>query len=98
MDTIHDSKSGNKNKRKNNNHNNEEVPTKKPFLNSHIIFNDEVEDDEDGYEYLKSLIEIAPEVKEEDKELVEIDKEIKCLQDLIDLGKMYDSTKRIILI
>ena len=95
MDTIHDSKSGNKNKRKNNNHNNnEEVPAKKPFLNSHIIFNDEGEDDEDAYEYIKSLIEIAPEVKEEDKELVEIDKEIKCLQDLIDLGKMYDSTKR----
>ncbi len=58
--------------------------------NSNNPNNDDVEDyDDDDDIYSKQLF-----IREEDKELVIIDREINCLLDLIELGKIYDSTKR----
>ena len=57
-------------------------------------FNGFINSDEDEVVYNKVDEKEKKKEKEEDKELVEITKEINCLKDLIDLGKMYDSTKR----
>ena len=79
------------NKRKNNNINN--IPLKKQ-VPTRIIFND----DDDIDDYYNNIQYMQPEEiieeKEEDKPLVEIDREINTLNDLIELGRMYDSTKR----
>ena len=82
------------NKRKNNNINN--IPPKKyaPIIPTRIIFND-CDDDDDYYNNIQYMQpEEIIEEKEEDKPLVEIDREINTLNDLIELGRMYDSTKR----
>ena len=82
------------NKRKNNNINN--IPPKKyaPIIPTRIIFND-CDDDDDYYNNIQYMQpEEIVEEKEEDKPLVEIDREINTLNDLIELGRMYDSTKR----
>lgn len=88
-----DNKNNNGKKRKN-----DKVESPKKKKNTFIYyFNDDYDDfngfinydnDDDYYEYKET------EVKEEDKELVEISKEINNIKDLIDLGNMYDSTKR----
>jgi SpoVK/Ycf46/Vps4 family AAA+-type ATPase len=70
-------------------------PTKKP---NHIIFYDEENDniddeDEDFYNYLSNINELK-DTSDENKELVIIDKEITCLVDLIELGKLYQSNKK----
>lgn len=86
---ITDKKNKNNNKRKNNTpiKTDGEPPEKKP--NQHIIFED---DDYDYQDYFNKLIE--PVIREEDKPLVEIDHPINSLMDLIELGRMYDSSKR----
>lgn len=53
------------------------------FLNKRVKLDDI--DDIDDIEYSES---------DDDKELIIIDKEITCLNDLIELGKLYDSNKR----
>jgi hypothetical protein len=84
-------------KRKNQNTpvNNQEPPAKKPSpIPRHIVFPDD-EDNDDIVAYYNQLFPpIITEVREEDKPLVIIEKEINTLKDLIDLGNMYDETKR----
>lgn len=71
-------------------------PNKKP--NSHVFFYDDDDTDIDDIineiYYVNETNNNYIEFKEEDKELVIIDKEITCLLDLIELGKLYDSNKR----
>ncbi len=75
-------------------------PNKRP--NSHIIFyNDDDENDEDDFDrlinnhvYLNEKSSKINEIPEEQKELIIIDKEITNIVDLIELGKLYDETKR----
>jgi len=79
---------------------NDKVESPKKKKNTFIYFLND--DDDDYYDNFNNYvnyeeddyIEYKPEIKEEDKELVEITKEINCIKDLIDLGNMYDSTKR----
>lgn len=71
---------------------NSNQPNKKP--NSHIHFYDEDEDDFDRLINDYYTNEKINEISEEDKELVLIDKQISNLLDLIELGKLYDETKR----
>lgn len=64
-----------------------------------VLYNHHDDDDDDDYDnyddyFLNDNNEIEPEIKEEDKELVVINREINCLLDLIELGKQYDSKKR----
>ena len=71
-------------------------PNKKP--NNHIFFysedDDEFNDNINDY-YLNEVTNNKKiEINEEEKELVIIDKEITCLMDLIELGKLYDINKR----
>ncbi len=79
-----------------------DFPNKKnKLVNYHYKYNDDNNnnnndnndnndnDDYDDNDYYSNFF-----VKEEDKELVIIDREINCLLDLIELGKLYDSTKR----
>lgn len=78
---------------------NDKVESPKKKKNSYIYYlNDPNEyDDFNGFNNYEDddYIEYKEkEVKEEDKELVEINKEINSIKDLIDLGNMYDSTKR----
>jgi len=93
---MNDKNNNNKRTRKDN-------PPKQPVfkkINTHIIFNDNGEDDNYSDNEFDDYIPpipppiIIPEIKEEDKPLVEIDREIKNLNDLIELGKMYDESKR----
>lgn len=84
----------NKNKRKNDP---PLPPPKRP--NIHIFYDDDGNPyyfDDDGNHDNNDDIEppSTPEIREEDKPLVEIDREINSIVDLIELGKMYDSTKR----
>ena len=91
-------------KNNNNKRTRKDNPPNQPIfkkINKHIIFNDDNEDDDgtdfdDVEEYIPPMPSpiIIPEIKEEDKPYVEIDREIKNLNDLIELGKMYDETKR----
>ncbi len=69
-------------------------PNKKP--NTHILFYDD--DDEDN-EHIKNLIYVnetiyKTDIEDEEKEFVQIDREITCLMDLIELGKLYENNKR----
>ena len=70
-------------------------PNKKP--NNHIIFYDNEDCDIDDLIndiYYNESCNKNIEIDEEAKELVIIDKEITNLIDLIELGKLYDSSKR----
>jgi SpoVK/Ycf46/Vps4 family AAA+-type ATPase len=61
---------------------------------TYINYYDDDDDDDDGG-YIPSIhAKIEEAIPEEEKELVEIDREINTLNDLIELGKMYDTTKR----
>ena len=62
-------------------------------INTRIIFNDSDTEVEEYIPPLPSPI-IISEIKEEDKPYVEIDREIKNLNDLIELGKIYDEKNR----
>lgn len=73
------------------------ISTKKS--NVHVYFNDYDDDDiyDDIYnnnDYLNEFTDTNIEISEEEKEMVIIDKEITCLLDLIELGKLYDINKR----
>jgi AAA+ superfamily predicted ATPase len=94
----------NNNKRKNNNTPEGESSTKRSNtfttasnIPTHLFFDDE-EDYTDYSSYYDELLEKT--VVKTDEELealkpyVEIDKEINCLQDLIDLGNMYNPMNR----
>jgi hypothetical protein len=93
MNDKNDKNNNNKRTRKDN-------PPQQPVfkkINTHIIFNDDNYEDTDNEleEFLPPIPPIIiPEIKEEEKPYCEIDIEIKNLNDLIELGKMYDETKR----
>jgi SpoVK/Ycf46/Vps4 family AAA+-type ATPase len=76
---------------------NDKVESPKKKKNTFIYY---LNDDDDDYynSYFNyeedDYFEYKEEIKEEDKELVEITKEINSIKDLIELGNMYDSTKR----
>lgn len=75
--------------------NNDNYPNKK--INNLTIYNTDNyynEDDYYYYNYNDNDNEDDKENSEEDKELVVIEKEIESLQDLIDLGNLYDPTKK----
>ena len=81
----------NKKNNKKRNYNFNDGENREPsFKKSTTIVND---DDDDPYIPLINT-NLVEEIPEEDKPLVEIDKEINNLNDLIELGKMYDPTKR----
>ena len=84
----------NKNKRKNDPP--PPPPPKRP--NIHIFYDDDGNpyyfDDDNNHDDTDIETPPTPEIREEDKPLVEIDKMINSLDDLIELGKMYDPTKR----
>ena len=85
----------NTNKRKNPSVNNNDPPPKKPSpIPRHIIFPDDNDDDDIVAYYNQIFPPTVIEVREEDKEYVEIERTINTLSDLIELGRMYDSTKR----
>jgi len=65
------------------------TPNKRP--NKHILFYD---DDDELLDELIYLNNINEEISDENKPLEIIDREINCLDDLIELGKLYDSNKR----
>ena len=72
------------------------VSNKKP--NKHVFFYDEDDDIynnifNDDY-YINDITIKHIEFSEDEKEMVIIDKEITCLLDLIELGKLYDINKR----
>jgi hypothetical protein len=83
----------NKNKRKNDP---PPPPPKRP--NIHIFYDDEGNpyyfDDDNNHDDTDVETPPTPEIREEDKPLVEIDRMINSLDDLIELGRMYDPTKR----
>lgn len=91
-------------KNNNNKRTRKDNPPNQPIfkkINKHIIFNDDNEDyDGTDYdevdEYIPHVLPpiIIPEIKEEDKPYIEIDQEIKNLNDLIELGKIYDEKNR----
>ena len=74
-------------------------PPKKPVLNSHTFFDDADDDlfgDNDDCPPIIIEPHVSPvrEQREEDKPLVEIDRPINSLNDLIELGRMYDPKNR----
>lgn len=86
----------NNNKKRNRDKNNTEPPPSKKIEPSPIIV-----DDYDDFDYDKFINQsnshiffTEQEIPESEKELVIIDKEINNLSDLIELGKLYDKTKR----
>ena len=91
---VNNNNNNNKNKRKNDPP--PPPPPKRP--NIHIFYDDDGNpyyfDDDNNHDDTDIEPPIIPEIREEDKPLVEIDKEINSIDDLIELGKMYDSTKR----
>ena len=75
-------------------------PPKKPNKNNHLYFDDDGKpyffDDDDNTDDESVQIELPPipEIREEDKPYIVIDKEINTLSDLIELGRMYDPKNR----
>jgi SpoVK/Ycf46/Vps4 family AAA+-type ATPase len=84
------------NKKRSREDNTNDYPPSKRNIN-HFLYLDDDNDpnygDDDDY-YINNYIDDITEIREEDKELIKIDKEINCLLDLIELGKIYDKTKR----
>lgn len=80
------------NKRKLDSSDNDEPPNKKNKTSYDDSFLDYYNDFDDPLDYNFPIFE--PEIKEEDKEYVDINREINTLNDLIELGKMYESNKR----
>lgn len=77
--------------------NNTNQPNKKP--NTHILFYDDYDDDEEDNEHIKNFIYVnetiyKTDIEDEEKEFVQIDREITCLMDLIELGKLYENNKK----
>ena len=76
------------------------IPNKRP--NSHIIFYDDDDENNDddfnrlinNHVYINEKSSKINDIPEEQKELVIIDKEITNIVDLIELGKLYDESKR----
>lgn len=73
---------------KNDDPSSDEEPPSKRIINNHITFY------EDENEYFNALNNLLDYDEDEGKELITITREIKCLTDLIEIGKMYDFTKR----
>jgi SpoVK/Ycf46/Vps4 family AAA+-type ATPase len=83
------------NKKRNRESHDDFRPTKRS--NMHYYYDDDDNEDDDYYNNVNNGdddIILLNDIPEEEKELVEIDKEINCLLDLIELGKLYDSKKR----
>lgn len=79
---------------KNRKRKNDKVESSNKKKNTFVYYFNEDLDDFISYEEDDYVEYKEKEIREEDKELVEITKEINNIKDLIDLGNIYDPTKR----
>jgi SpoVK/Ycf46/Vps4 family AAA+-type ATPase len=89
----------NDNKNNNRKRKNDKVESPKNKKNTFIYYLNDYDDYDDYNSFFNynedDCVEYKDkEINEEDKELIYITKEINSINDLIELGKMYDSTKR----